>query len=76
MTRKVKIDPLNDSRYSAALIYISCVMLAVAVLLIFLVKDNNIFAPVWTTFVLLEVCVFLGLTFVPKVSMKSFRHLS
>ena len=33
MTRKVNIDPLNDSRYSAALIYISCVLLIIAILL-------------------------------------------
>ena len=67
MTRKVNIDPLNDSRYSAALMYFSCVALTLAVLFIFLIRENNIFAPIWTTFVLLEVCAFLGLTFFPKV---------
>ena len=67
MTRKVNIEPLNDSRYSAALIYISCVLVTVAILLIYFVEDSTIFTSVWTTLVLLEVCIYLGLTFVPKV---------
>ena len=67
MTRKVNIDPLNDSKYSAALIYFSCVLLIVAILILYLVTENNTLHSVWTTFVLLEICVFLGLNFVPKV---------
>ena len=67
MTRKVKIDPLNDSRYSAALMYFSSVVVILGLLFIYLVRGNDIFAPVWTTLVLLEVCAFLGLTFFPKV---------
>lgn len=67
LTRKVKIDPLNDSRYSAILIYISFGLLVVSVIIVFLVVENNTYAGVWTTFVLAEVCVFLGLNFIPKV---------
>ena len=67
MTRKVNIDPLNDSRYSAALVYFSSVVLTLSLLFIFLVRGSVIFAPIWTTLVLLEVCAFLGLTFFPKV---------
>ena len=71
ITRKVKIDPLNDSRYSAALIYISTLFLLGSLAIFFLVEDNNTYAGVWTTYVLAEVCVFLGLNFIPKVSDKS-----
>ena len=67
-TRKVKIDPLNDSRYSAALIYISTLFLLASLVIFFLVEDNNTYAAVWTTYVLVEVCMFLGLNFIPKVS--------
>ena len=68
MTRKVKIDPLNDSRYSAILIYIATLFLLGSLVIFFLVEDNNTYAAVWTTYVLAEVCVFLGLNFIPKVS--------
>ena len=75
-TRKVKIDPLNDSRYSAALIYISTLFLLGSLVIFFLVEDNNTYAAVWTTYVLAEVCVFLGLNFIPKVSHSACMKLS
>ena len=68
VTRKVKIDPLNDSRYSAALVYISTLFLLGSLAIFFLIEDNNLYAAVWTTYVLAEVCAFLGLNFIPKVS--------
>ena len=68
LTRKVKIDTLNDSKYSSAIIYCSCVMLVLAVVVVFALSGVNVYAGVWTTFVFIEVCVFLGLTFIPKVS--------
>ena len=67
LTRKVKIDPLNDSRYSAAIIYSSCVMLVLGTIVVFALSGVNTYAGVWTSLVFVEVCVFLGLTFVPKV---------
>ena len=70
LTRKVKIDPLKDSKYSAAIIYCSTVLLALGVvIIIFLATDEIIiYSGVWTTLVFVEVCVFLGLTFIPKVN--------
>ena len=68
MTRKVNIDPLNDSRYSAALIYISCVLLIIAIILSLFVENENTRVGAWTTFVFLDICVFLGLNFIPKVN--------
>lgn len=68
LTRKVKIDALNDSKYSAAIIYCSCIMLVLAVVIIALSGRQNLYAGIWTSLVFVQVCVFLGLTFIPKVS--------
>lgn len=70
LTRKVTIDLLNDSRYSAAIIYCSTLLLAVGVITIVVLDDadGNIYAVVWTSIVFVDVCMFLGLTFIPKVS--------
>ena len=68
LTRKVKIDTLNDSKYSSAIIYCSCFLLIIAVVVVFVLSGVNTYAGVWTTFVFVEVCIFLGLTFIPKVS--------
>lgn len=70
LTRKVKIDPLNDSKYSAAIIYCSTILLALGVVIIILLATDEIiiYSAVWTTLVFVEVCVFLGLTFIPKVN--------
>ena len=70
ITRKVKIDPLNDSRYSAAIIYSSCVMLFLAIIVVSVAYPSrmNVYAGIWTTVVFVEACVFLGPTFIPKVS--------
>ena len=73
LTRKVKIDPLNDSKYSAAIIYSSCIMLFLAVVLIVSLNRQNLYAGMWTSLVFVQVCVFLGLTFIPKVSHNSIQ---
>ena len=69
LTRKVQLDPLNDSRYAAAIIYSSCFMLSLATLVIFLSpeSDPNVMAGAWTPVVFVEICIFLGFTFIPKV---------
>ena len=70
ITRKVKIDPLNDSRYSASIIYTSCVMLIFAVIVVSVSFPYrlNLYAGLWTTIIFVEACVFLGPTFIPKVN--------
>ena len=69
LTRKVKVDTLNDSKYSAAIIYSSCVMLIIATIIILSLRRHNLYAGIWTSLVFVQVCVFLGLTFIPKVSL-------
>lgn len=75
LTRKVKIDTLNDSKASAAIIYSSCLMLILATIAVFALYGVNAYASVWTTLVFAEVCVFLGLTFIPKARMKKQIHI-
>ena len=67
-TRKIKIDPLNDSKYSTAIMYCSCFILILATITRFAVPGINRYAVVWTLVVFIEVCMFLGLTFIPKVN--------
>ena len=76
LTRKVKIDIPNDSKYSAAIIYFSCFMLTLVAVVVFTPSGVNLFACVWTTLVFVGLCVFLGLTFIPKVikSRKQYVH--
>lgn len=74
MTRKVNVDLLNDSKYFAALLYISCVLLTISILTLFLIVETNTLAAVWTTLLLLETCLFLGLNFIPKVLKLYFNN--
>ena len=74
LTRKVKINSLNDSKYSNAIIYCSCFILILAVIILFAVPGINGFAVAWTMIVFIEVCMFLGLTFIPKVSFMFTIH--
>ena len=69
ITRKVKVEPLDDSKYSAAIIYSSCVTLVLAIVVVFALSGVNTYAGVWTSLVLVETCIFLGLTFIPKVAI-------
>ena len=74
LTRKIKIDSLNDSKYSTAIIYCSCFILIIATIVNFAVPGINGFAAAWITVVFIEVCMFLGLTFIPKVSFMFTIH--
>lgn len=69
LTRKVKIDPLNDSRYSAITVYSSCFMLGLVIIVHFALSGENVYYFVLTSIVFVEQCVFLGLTFLPKVRL-------
>lgn len=69
-TRKVKIRTLNDSKYVAALIYISSITLAVLALLTFALGVYlNLTAAVYNGGLLFVTTAFLLLLFVPKVSV-------
>ena len=69
-TRKVKIRVLNDSKFVAALVYISSIVLVVIVLITFILRSYiNISAALFSGGIIILATVFLVLMFVPKVSV-------
>ena len=67
LTRKVKVDPLNDSRYASIIIYCSCFLIVLVVVAPFVLPSEIVHYVVLKSLVFVGQCVFLGLTFVPKV---------
>ena len=66
--RKVKYKGLDDSKYIAAAIYITSIVLAVIMVATYTLKDFvNGFAALFCTGFLIGTTVILGLVFVPKV---------
>ena len=49
-------------------------MLILATVIVFALNGTKAYAGVWTTLIFAGVCVFLGLTFIPKVRMKKQTH--
>ena len=69
LTRKVEVDALNDAKYSATIIYFSTFILILILITNPVVANNpNLDDAVWTIFVFIMIFMFLGLTFIPKVS--------
>ena len=67
-TRKVKVKGLDDSKYIAAAIYVTSVVLAFAIITSFSLRDFvNVFATLFSTGFFIGTTVILGLVFVPKV---------
>ena len=67
-TRKVKIPILNDSKFVAALVYISSVVFVALALVTFLLRDYiNISNGTFSGGIMLLATIFLILMFVPKV---------
>ena len=67
-TLKVKIKGLDDSKYIAAAIYVTSIVLAVIVVATYTLKDFvNGFAALFCTGFIIGTTVILGLVFVPKV---------
>lgn len=69
LIRKVKVNVLNDSRETIAIIYASTVLLLVACLMLGVLSETvSLLSLVWSILVFLVSMTHLGLTFVPKVS--------
>ena len=67
-TRKVKIRALNDSKFVAALVYISSIVLVVIVLIMFILRSYiNISAALFSGGIIVLATIFLVFTFIPKV---------
>ena len=69
-TRKVKVKGLDDSKYIAAAIYITSIVLAVIIVTTYTLTDYvNAFPAVGGAGFLLGTTIILVLVFVPKVSV-------
>ena len=69
-TRKVKIKGMNDSKYVAAAVYVTSIVLAVTTVSTYTLMDYvNVYPAVVGLGFLLGTTVILGLVFVPRVSM-------
>ena len=67
--RKVKVQGLNDSKYIAAAIYVTSIVLAVIIVATYSLKDViNGFAALFCTGFLVGTTAILVLVFVPLVS--------
>lgn len=67
-TRKVKIKVLNDSKYIAALIYISSIVLVFITIVTFVIGNYpNVIEMIFSGGLLVATTAFLCLLFVPKV---------
>ena len=67
-TRKVKVKGLDDSKYIAAAIYVTSVVLAIVIVTSYSLREFvNAFAALFCTGFLIGTTVILGLVFVPKV---------
>lgn len=67
-TRKVKVKVLNDSKYIAALIYISSIVLIIIAIIRFTLGDYiNVTEVFYSGGLILATTAFLSLTFIPKM---------
>ncbi len=75
-TRKIKIKLLNDSKYIAAVIYISSIAL-VLIAIVTLVPGIyiNIIEAIFSGSLLMATTFFLGLIFIPKVNSHHYTFL-
>ena len=74
-TRKVKIPILNDSKFVAALVYISSVVFVALALVTFLLREYiNISNGIFSAGIMLLATIFLILMFVPKVWGTYLQH--
>ena len=67
-TRNVKILILNDSKFVAAIVYLSSTVLVVFLIVAYALRKNiNISSAITSGGILLLATIFLGLIFIPKV---------
>ena len=68
-TRKVKLEGLRDSKYIAAIVYISSITIVVMILVTFALESYvNVGTGIFVFGILALTTLFLILIFIPKVS--------
>lgn len=71
MTRKVKVKGLDDSKYIAAVIYVTTFVVGVKLVVTYTLRDLvNVFAAVISTGILIAAFCVLALVFIPKVMIE------
>ena len=69
LTRKVEVDVLNDSKYIPTTLYCATFVLIATCIILPIVSDNrNLDDSIWALIVFINVSVFLGFNFIPKVN--------
>ena len=68
--RRVKIKALNDSKEIAAIIYINSIILVIMAVSLFMLEEyHNLHAALFGLALLVQATLFLGILFIPKVSL-------
>lgn len=74
-TRKVKVPGLKDSKFVAAIIYISSILIVALAMETFALRNYiNIGAGIITSGIFTLTTLFLALIFIPKVSLRLNMH--
>lgn len=75
LTRNIEVDVLNDGKYTTAIILCSSFIFVVGGVLTITSVTIDEFAVLWSIIVLVIVIVFMGFTFIPKVSMQFLQSI-
>ena len=68
LTRKVKVKGLDDSKYIAAIVYITSIVLAVLIVSEYTINEFvDAYAVIVSTGIIVDSTCILGLVFIPKV---------
>ena len=68
--RKVQIDVVNDYKYVVVTVCCSTVLILITCVILILTMDQpTISSLLWSCLVFPFICIYLGLTFVPKVNL-------
>ena len=72
-TRRVKIRALNDSKETAAIIYINSVVIVMLAVSVFVLEGyHNVHATLFGLALLIQATLFIGILFIPKVGLIGF----
>ena len=70
--RKVKVKGLNDSKFIAATVYITSIILTIQIIVYLTLNEHvNTFSALFSTCIFITSTIILGLIFIPQVCMPS-----
>ena len=73
--RRVKIKALNDSKETGAIIYINSIILVLMIVAVFVLEGyHNVHAALFGLALFVQATLFLGLLFIPKVSLLKYMY--